>query len=76
MPNLNRIDLEMGEILHKTFLENWTETDTHTHTHTDPRTTRNPVSQHYRVGLENILFNIFNFGSTYAIPALQFPITN
>ena len=49
-PNLNRINLEMGEILHKTFLENWTETDTHTHT--DPRTTRNPVSQHYRVGLE------------------------
>ena len=41
----------MGEILHKTFLENWTDTDTHTHT--DPRTTRNPVSQHYRVGLEN-----------------------
>ena len=28
----------MGEILHKKFLENWT--DTHTQTH--PRTTRNP----------------------------------
>ena len=43
--NVTKIGLEMVEILHTMFLE---KLDTH------PRTIRSTVSQHYRVGLDNI----------------------